>query len=323
MRRWLWLVVSTACLVPAAAAEAQPAAQPGVTADARAKELAKEWAKKGRERFDQGHYAGAVEALREAEKHFPAATIVKLRGDAHVKLGQLLDARAAYRQVAEEVLAPDASAPLVAAQKAAKTALAEVERKIPTIEIALPSGASGATVKLDGAAVAASDLGRPIPADPGRHILLLEVSGAEPRIREVQLAEGARERVSFKPEGSGTDPEKGGEQPSGDPGRAWVGPGIAFGAGGAALVLGAVTGILTITKMDEVRATCGQALMCPEGYRGEVDGAKTLGHVSTAGFIAAGVGVAAGVVLLALPRKAPAAVGLSVGPSFVGVKGAW
>jgi hypothetical protein len=113
--------------------------------------------------------------------------------------------------------------------------------------------------------------------------------------------------------------------PSDDPGRSWVGPGIAFGAGGAALVLGAVTGILTITKMDEIRTVCGESLKnCPGDYQDDIDAAKVVGHVSTAGFIAAGVGVAAGVVLLVLPRKkAPAAVGLSVGPSFVGLKGAW
>lgn len=324
MRRWMWLVVWTACLAPAGAAVAQPATQPGAAADGRAKDLAKEWAKKGRERFDQGHYAGAVEALREAEKHYPAATIVKLRGDAHVKLGQLLEARKAYQQVAGETLAADAAPPLVAAQQGAKAALADLEAKIPTIEITLPSGAKGATVKLDGAKVAAAELSRPIAADPGKHLLLLEVPGAESRIREVQLAEGAHERVTFGQGVPGAGDGQAAVRPPGDTGRSWVGPGIAFGAGGAALVLGAVMGALTVTKMDEVRKTCGEGLVCPDAYRDEVDGARTLGHVSTAGFIAAGVGAAVGVVLVVLPRKkAPAAVGLSLGPGFAGVKGVW
>ena len=140
----------------------------------------------------------------------------------------------------------------------------------------------------------------------------------------MQLAEGAHERVTFGQGSSEPTDGKAPAPPPGDTGRSWVGPGIAFGAGGAALVLGAVTGALTVTRMDEVRKTCGEGLMCPDDYRDEVDGARTLGHVSTAGFIAAGVGAAVGVVLLVLPRKkAPAAVGLSLGPGFAGVKGVW
>lgn len=316
-----WLAISAL----ATGAHAQPAA---ATATAKDKDLAKEWARKGRERFDQGHYAGAIEALREAEKHYAAATIVKLRGDAHEKLGQLIEARDAYRAVATEALGPDATAPILAAQKAAQEALAEVERRIPTVEISLPKSLSGASLKVDGVVVSGAELSRPLPLNPGKHLLLVESPGSEPRIREVQLAEGAHERVSFGPAGpanpaGGGGGGEGGSAPSGA-GRSWVGPGIAFGVGGAALVAGAVTGILTITKMDEIRKTCGDALLCPEAQRGEVDGARTLGHVSTAMFVAAGVGVAAGVVLVLIPQKAaPKAAQITVSPGYIGVKGAF
>lgn len=320
-RRWTWPFV-LAALLSSAAAAAQPAPRPDATADGREKELARDWAKKGRERFDQGHYAGAIEALREAEKHFPAATIVRLRGDAHVKLGQLLEARKAYQQVADEVLAPDASSQLRAAQESAKAALADLERRIPTIDILMPPSARTGTVKLDGRVVPAADLSRSIAVDPGKHIVLLEVPGAEPRIREVQLEEGARERVRLGTTSSPpVDSTAGGAEGAG---RSWVGPGILFGVAGAGLVAGAVTGLLTVTKMDEVRATCGEALRCPDDYRGEIDAARTIGHVSTASFIVAGAGAAAGVVLLLLPQKsAGVTTSLSVGPGSVTLRGAW
>lgn len=321
MGRWMWLVVSTACFAFAPAARAEPQAPPGAADEAREKEAAREWARKGRARFDQGDYAGAVEALREAEKHYPAATILKLRADAHAALGQLVAARKAYEQAAAPL--PDGASPqLVAAQEAAKAALSGLDARIPTIEITVPAGAAGATVKLDGAALSAADLSRPVAVDPGKHTLAVEAPGAEVRIREVQVAEGARERVVLDAGAPAVD--KSHPATVQGPGRSWVGPGIAFGVGGAGLVLGAVTGLLTVAKMEDVRKTCGDALVCPEGYRGEVDGAKALGHVSTAGFIAAGVGAAAGVILLVLPgKKAPAGVGLAVGPAFTGVKGAF
>lgn len=319
MGRWMRLAVYAACFAFAPAARAEPQAPPGAADDAQEKEAAKEWARKGRARFDQGDYAGAVEALREAERHFPAATILKLRADAHAALGQLLAARKAY-ELAAAPLPEGASPQLVAAQEAAKAALAGLDARIPTLEITVRGGAAGAAVKLDGAALPAADLARPVAVDPGKHTLAVEAPGAEARIREVQVAEGARERVVL--EAGAPNVDRGNPEPAAEQGRSWVGPGIAFGVGGAGLVLGAVTGLLTVAKMDDVRATCGEALVCPEGYRGDVDGAKTLGHVSTAGFIAAGVGAAAGVILLVLPgKKAPAGVGLAVGPAFTGVKG--
>ncbi len=108
-------------------------------------------------------------------------------------------------------------------------------------------------------------------------------------------------------------------------GRSMLGPAIAFGAGGAGLVVGVVTGTVSIAKFGDFEKACGPQLQCPPSLRGDVETGRVLGHVSTAGFVLAGVGAAVGVTLLLLPSgsKAPAPVGVVFGPSFAGVKGAF
>lgn len=322
--RWVGLSTAMLCLLSPLAAEAQPAA-PGKEASASEKDLAKEWAQKGRDFFNRGQYQDAIAALREAERHFAAPTIVRLRAEAHEKLGQLVEARKAYKQVADVSLPEGASPQLVAAQQSAKAALLGIEERLGTIEIA--GAPSGALISLDGAPLSAGDLGHPIQVDPGKHVVTMEAPGRGRVTRELQLAEKAREKVVFEGEKAAPPPEKAPPPPPpppSAPGNSRVLPGIAFGVGGAGLALGAVTGILTITKMDEVRKTCGEKLWCPADYRGDVEGAKTIGHVSTVGFIVGAVGVAAGVVVLALPKKhSPARAGLLLGPGFAGVKGAF
>ena len=79
-----------------------------------------------------------------------------------------------------------------------------------------------------------------------------------------------------------------------------------------------------MAKYGEVAKACN-GTACPEGVRGDADTGRTLAHVSTAGFVLAGVGAAVGVTLLLVPvgTKEPARAALTVGPSFLGVKGAF
>jgi hypothetical protein len=80
---------------------------------------------------------------------------------------------------------------------------------------------------------------------------------------------------------------------------------LAGGVGAAGVIVGAITGTLTLAKKGSLQSTCGaftgDRFVCPAGSRGQVDdtysSAKTLGAVSTTAFIAGGVLLAAGVTL--------------------------
>ncbi len=114
-------------------------------------------------------------------------------------------------------------------------------------------------------------------------------------------------------------------------GRSFLGPGIAFGVGGASLIVGAITGGLTIARMGEIRDLCGADNLCPAASRKQVDleGAKGIGYVSTVAFVVAGVGAATGVVLFLLPslsrgKAAPRqSTSVLLGPGSLSVKGAF
>jgi hypothetical protein len=75
-------------------------------------------------------------------------------------------------------------------------------------------------------------------------------------------------------------------------------------------------------KMDELRQSCGAALVCPDELRGEADVGRAAAHIGTAGFVTAGVSAVVGFTLLLVPdRRTPAEVGIFAGPGFAGMKG--
>ncbi len=105
-------------------------------------------------------------------------------------------------------------------------------------------------------------------------------------------------------------------------GRSMLGPAIAFGIGGAGLVLGAVTAGVAVAGKNSLAEKCAPSGACDESARGELDTSIAMSRVSTAGFIVAGIGAAVGATLLLLPNKDKSSrTALQLGPGFVGVKG--
>lgn len=330
------------CWVPAAIllSLAVPAGAQTVP-DEDAKTAARTLAETGKKRFQSGDYAGAIQALTDAEKYFHAPTITRMRALAHENLGQLLEARALHRQIADENLAAGAPAEFTKAREEAKNSLVTLEKRIPKVVIALPHAPAGTRVSLDGKVLDAATLAAPLRMNPGKHALTIEPPNGQKIRREVDLRETSVETVEVDlapppavtaaPNATvalpiGSPPEGASSPPP--PARSILGPAIAFGAGGAGLVVGAITGGMTLAKAGEIRALCGGDLDCPESARTKVglDGAKGIGYVSTAAFVVAGVGAAVGVVLLVLPagkKDAPPRAAVTAAPGFVGVRGAF
>jgi hypothetical protein len=104
--------------------------------------------------------------------------------------------------------------------------------------------------------------------------------------------------------------------------RSLLGPMVAFSAAGAGLVTGLVAGGVSLAKMEELRPVCDGG-RCPESRRADADLGRAAGHVATAGFVTAGAFAAVGLtfLLLAPETGTPAKMGISAGPTFVGVKG--
>jgi len=97
-----------------------------------------------------------------------------------------------------------------------------------------------------------------------------------------------------------------------------VAPWIAFGVGGVGLAVGAITGGLALGKHSTLTTECpsGQCATNDSQAQSDLSSYHTMGAVSTVGFIVAGVGAAAGVILLITAPKSQPTTGFTVSPTL-------
>ena len=104
------------------------------------------------------------------------------------------------------------------------------------------------------------------------------------------------------------------------PGPMWPGV-VAMSVAGAGVLMGAIAGGLALAKEQDAKARCVDGV-CPLEDEVLKDEALTLAHISTAGFVLAGVAAAAGTVLLVVrPGGEQAPVEVTLGPAAIGLRG--
>lgn len=108
-----------------------------------------------------------------------------------------------------------------------------------------------------------------------------------------------------------------------------------FSVGAAGIIVGGITGALSLATVGDLKSACpGQ--VCPASKQDSIDHAKTLGTISTVGFIVGGVGVGVGVFDLlrggassrsesaasqTRPTSKPSALSVNVGPGSLWLSG--
>jgi len=281
-------VLALALAQIAPAVDAAPPSKPPRTAEQEARETARSFGQQGFERLEKGDYQGALELFRKAEEHFHAPThwLYIARSQAH--LGRLLDAERSYKRVLSEDLAPRAPRAFVDARSAAGKEVEALRDRIPTVTVdvtGMPEGVSP-EITLDGARVDAGPRGSEFRVDPGRHVIRVVAPGMTASEQALTIAEGESPRilVELKPAR-----ESGSVVPAA----------ITLGLGAVGLGIGVVTGALSLSKVGDLDNRCPDRRCAPEDQV-TADHARTLGTVSTVGFIAGGALAAAGVVLLVL-----------------------
>jgi hypothetical protein len=230
--------------------------------------------------------------------------------------------------------------------------LDEAVRAQPTLafEVKDASGAdvSDVTLTVDGKPFADTLHGRPLPVDPGRHTFELRVTGYAPIVRTLVVTEGAKgrlERVDLpavasaqtapsanRPtDSSATTPPlattSATPAPPGFGTRRFVGV-VVGGAGGVAVVVASVLGLMAIGHKNDQNSECPTSVACTTTGRAQAqsshDAAVTDGTVSTVGFIVGGALLATGAALVLVGghgAEAQGGVGVRVAPS-VGANGA-
>ena len=254
------------------------------------KHAAKELVKAGDAKFRGGDYAGALNDYRGADALMRVPTTGIEVARTLVLLGRLLEARVIYQRIVEESHDDDEPEPFRVAREQAATALEDLANRIPSIEVAVQSTkSSDVVVTIDGKTVAT---GSPVELDPGEHVVEAKAVGHRVAREKIDLPERAQHRTTLvlRPlaDEAPPTPEPPAAQEAGIPPWTWIGVGVA----GAGVVVGAITGGLSLSKASDLKEQAIGDNVYPESSRSLQQDSVTFAHVSTVSFAVAGAGVA-------------------------------
>lgn len=282
--------------------------------------------------FDAGNFAESEKLWAAARNLYPVAPTLSLGlARTQAKLGKYVQAQENYNRIIREWSNNPSPPPaFAAALEAAKAEVGAVSAKIANVVISV-DGAKDPNVTIDGQPVPVVALGLKRPVDPGDHVVHAEAPGYKPADTKFTVAEGGNAEAKLKLEkdpNAAAVPRAGAAAPvagtPGNPGGGSVGADtksggsktlaiVALGVGGVGLVVGSITGLMAMGKASDLDGKC------PEGkcdasknpdVQSDIDSYKTLGTVSTIGFVVGVVGVGAGVVLwLTAPKETAMAKG--------------
>jgi len=252
----------------------------------------------GDDLYARGNWALAYDKFSAANERVHSPVFVLYMARCRKNAGRLLEARTIYERVARETLAPSAPAQFRDAISHGQGELAEISARIPSLRVSFV-GATHVDLRIDGA-----DAPTFTELDPGVHEVAAAANGTTVK-REVVLREGSATvdiEIAFPVHHE-------------DRGGSFAPSIVALSLGVAGVGLGAVTGSIALSKANALKDRCPDN-HCMRSDASEIDTAKTLGTISTIGFIAGGVALAAGVVLFAVRRRA---VRASISPISIDV----
>jgi hypothetical protein len=326
MARTAWGITLAAALTLAAGSTfAAPSA--------RDREEAGQLAAEAKKAVREGDFKKALKKYKRADELVPQVAFKLAAGRILADLGHLVEGAAALRAATEQ---KPAGAAEVQAQGEAKTALAELERRIPKlhVEVFKPE-ASKVSVRIDDQPIEA---GTSKPLNPGKHEVVATAAGYQDWQKTVRLDESEKKSVeiSMRAAGeAGAAAEAGGAEPEADKGDAddakedgkegapaakksggvpkWA-AWSAWGVTAASLGVGVAFGVFAIQTTNQVLTdyNCLNGVCPGPGFKGQaqnaqddLDVAKMNGNISTAFFVVAGVSAVGASVLTYFAYRKP------------------
>jgi hypothetical protein len=202
-----------------------------------------------------------------------------------------------------------------------------------TIIVPEAARAPGLEVRLDGEAIGAGVWGTAVPVDPGPHKIEASAPGRVAWNGKVEigavsdaktvsvpvLVEAPKAPVAAAP----PPPATASPPPSPPPAPPREAPSrvpayVALGVGGAGVAIGSITGLMSLSKVSDLKSNCPSKVGCDGST---IDSGKTLGTVSTIAFVLGAAGLGYGTYAILTTRSESVSVG--VGPGSVAVKGAF
>jgi hypothetical protein len=303
------------------------------------RETARGLMREGDAAFDHKDYNSALQAYSAAHAIMGVPSTGLAVARAQVQLGKLVDARDTALSVTRLPTAAREPAALTEARAEAGRLADSLEPRIPSLTVSI-SGAPAdvVDVTVDQKPLATRLIGIAHKLDPGKHTVTAIAAGFDNASADVTLAEGANEKVTLTlvPSGMKTEPAA---PPPSSPltpvtadtgGKKGLSPlvYIGFGIGGVGLIVGSVTGVMSLSATSAAKEHCS-GNQCQPAAQEDIDSAKLLANVANIGFGAAILGTGLGIVGLVTSggRSEPvlSSTGLKIepllGPRFVGARG--
>lgn len=274
-----------------------------------------------------GSYDIACARFRDSDKLDPAVGTRFNLADCEEKRGRVATAWSLFRGVLSELAEDDDRRPI--AEQRVKALVPRLPYLTMRRDQEMPPGVR---VRVDGVELGEGSFGVPLPMDPGTHDLaLLPAEGGDGQRSTFTLREGERReipiRLSKVAEAEPTDKvaRDVGFLPADSSRRKWAY--VTGGVGAASIAVGAVTGIVTLSKKRTANANCSDHYrVCNQAGVDANESGRTYGALSAIGLSVGLVGVAAGAYLwLTAPSAPPRAAhpsiplrpGLRVRPELV------
>lgn len=286
-------------LSPGEAWAQEPASDEPSAAD---KETARTLFREGDEKFRAGDFEGAFKAFRAADEIMGVPTTGLEHARSLMMLGRLLEARDLFIKVSNRETRADELPAQQTARDEARDLADKLASRIPAIKVVVVNAPAGAEVKLriDDIEIPPSAVEFPRKVDPGDHTVKAYVAGYKPVSRKISVAEQEEKVVELTLEASDedaslVDPWGGDKAPSRRgapimPTLSWIG----FSVGVVGLGIAIPSGVFAVSEKGSLEDSCN-GNVCPRALEGDLDTAVAVAHVSTAGFVLAGVGIAVGV----------------------------
>jgi len=298
-------------LTPCQARAQQPGAAPHEVTAAD-KETARALMDAADAKLAAGDARGALDAYVAADKIMGVPTTGLEVGRTQAKLSLLLEARDTLLRVTR--YAQDASEPaaFTKARQEASTLAASLAARIPSLQVEVkgPQDDHAIAVTVDGVVLPAGMHRLPRKVNPGAKVIRVTAEGYKASEQAITLAEGEQRVATFALAALPAPPAA--PEPAGLSPLVWIG----FGVGGAALVVGTITGGLSLSKTSDAKAQCADTI-CKAGAQDDIDAALLNANLSNVSFAVAAVGVVLGVVGIAISDEPPSE---AQGPSAVRAK---
>jgi len=302
------------------------------------REQAQQRFNRGRALFTKRDFAKALEEFQGSHDIVASPNARLFVARCHRELGKLVSAYVELGRVAVEAHELEREDPRYAkTAEAANAERAEIAPKLGFVMVTIAHAEDQTKLTIGGDEIKRAGWGEPAPVMPGGTEIVVETPGRAPvrttvtsqpgeqKAVTLDVAQGAPDVVAAAPPPPPPPPEA----PPADRSGLRVAAFVSAGVGVAGLATFAIAGSMANGTYHDLQNSCHGP--CPASRSSDISKGKSQQTIANVGLLVGAVGVAAGATLFVISLSKPkgetprsdAAVGIAVGPTWMGLRGAF